>query len=101
MRSKILDHLIENKLLNLSQHGFMPKRSCQTNLLEFLDKITQILDEGKAADIVYFDYSKAFDKISHSKLIKKLDSHGIKGNVQRWISEWLKDRKQWVEINGK
>ena len=100
MRSKLMDHLITNKIINLSQHGFMSERSCQTNLLEFLDKITAMLDEGKAADIIYLDYSKAFDKICHSKLIKKLEAHGIRGNVQRWISEWLRDRQQWVEIKG-
>ena len=100
MRSKLMDHLIENKIINLSQHGFMSDRSCQTNLLEFLDKITKMLDEGKAADVIYLDYSKAFDKICHSKLITKLEAHGIKGNIQRWICEWLRDRQQWVEIKG-
>ena len=43
MRSKLMDHLITNKIINLSQHGFMSERSCQTNLLEFLDKITAML----------------------------------------------------------
>ena len=100
MRSKLMDHLLENKIVNLSQHGFMSDRSCQTNLLEFLDKLTKMLDDGKAADVIYLDYSKAFDKICHSKLIRKLEAHGIQGNIKRWICEWLRDRKQWVEIKG-
>ena len=100
MRSKLMDHLLGNKIVNLSQHGFMSDRSCQTNLLEFLDKLTKMLDDGKAADVIYLDYSKAFDKICHSKLIRKLEAHGIQGNIKRWICEWLRDRKQWVEIKG-
>ena len=101
LRAKIMDHLIVNKLINQSQHGFMPNRSCQTNLLEFLDRITSILDNGNAVDIIYLDYAKAFDKISHKKLIKKLHAHGIRGNVLKWIKDWLTNREQWVELNGK
>ena len=78
----------------------MPKRSCQTNLLEFLDKIFEMIDEGNSVDIVYLDFSRAFDKVPHNKLIQKLEAHGITGSVQEWIKSWLKDRTQWVEIQG-
>ena len=100
MRKKITEHLTTNNLIRPSQHGFMKSRSCQTNLLEFLDCVTEMIDNGDAVDIIYLDYSKAFDKISHCKLIKKLQAHGIKGKVLNWIKEWLKGRKQWVVING-
>ena len=43
---------------------------------------------------MYLDFSKAFDKVPHKKLIKKLEGYGIQGNVLRWIAKWLEDRKQ-------
>jgi hypothetical protein len=101
LRDIITEHLISNQLINLSQHGFMPDRSCQTNLLEFLDKLFAMLDDNEPVDIVYLDFSRAFDKVSHAKLIQKLENHGIKGKIQDWIKSWLRDRTQYVEIKGK
>ena len=100
IRDKVTDHLITNALINLSQHGFMADRSCQTNLLEFLDKVLELIDEGKPVDIVYLDFSKAFDKVPHQRLLKKLEAHGIKGKLKSWIENWLTGRQQWVEIGG-
>ncbi len=100
IREKLTDHLLRQNLLNGSQHGFMKNRSCQTNLLEFMDKILQLVDEGKPVDIFYLDFAKAFDRISHKKLIQKLEMYGISGKIKNWIQEWLTDRKQWVHING-
>lgn len=100
LRNFISKHLIDNEIIKLSQHGFSPGRSCQTNLLEFLDKILSILDKGDPVDILYLDFSRAFDKVPHKKLLKKLESCGVSGKLKRWIEEWLTGRKQWVEING-
>ena len=100
LREKVTSHLIDNAILEQSQHGFLSGRSCQTNLLEFIDAITALVDKGDAIDVIYLDFSKAFDKVNHSKLIQKLEAHGIKGQVKTWIQEWLKNRKQWVEVDG-
>lgn len=100
IREKLTDHLLRHNLLNGSQHGFMKNRSCQTNLLEFMDKILQLIDDGKPVDIFYLDFAKAFDRISHKKLIQKLELYGISGKIKNWIQEWLTNRKQWVCING-
>ena len=83
------------------QHGFMKGKSCLTNLLEYLENVTKVLDEGDPLDVIYLDFAKAFDKVPHKRLIKKLEAHGISGNVSRWIKNWLKDRRQRVNINGK
>ena len=74
LRDVITDHLLINCLINPSQHGFMPNRSCQTNLLEFLDNVLEMLDDNDPVDIVYLDFSRAFDHVSHVKLIQKLDN---------------------------
>ena len=63
VKDGLMAHLEENRLINPSQHGFMPGKSCATNLLEFLEFMTQIVDEGKNMDIVFLDFAKAFDKV--------------------------------------
>ena len=77
MKDGIVEYLLRFKLINKSQHGFMSKKSCTTNLLEFLEKMTRILDDGEPADIIYLDFSKAFDKVPHKRLMKKMEALGI------------------------
>lgn len=57
IRDEIVDHLVANSLINDSQHGFMKNRSCTTNLLEFLERLTLEQDAGHAMDVVYLDFS--------------------------------------------
>ena len=56
-----------------------------TNLLEFLDLVSDWVDEGIPVDAVYLDFQKAFDKVSHSKLLSKMDRYGIDKGVVRWV----------------
>lgn len=100
IKRSLAEHLERHSLLNKSQHGFLPKRSCLTNLLEFFDDITKILDEGDPVDVIYLDFQKAFDKVPHQSLCQKLASHGLGGQLLNCIQEWLSDRKQRVVING-
>lgn len=96
----IQEFLDRNELVKESQHGFREGRSCLTNLLDFTNYITKELDQDKAVDIIYLDFSKAFDKVSHVRLLHKLKMHGISGMALRWIGEWLANRKQRVILNG-
>jgi hypothetical protein len=66
----------------------------------FLDELSKVVDEGKAADVFYLDFAKAFDKVAHQRLIIKVKAKGIDGNVARWLEEWLKDRTQTVVVDG-
>ena len=95
-----MNHLTTHSLLLQSQHDFTKGRSCLTNLLLFLEDVTKAIDEGKPMDMVYLDFSKALDKVPHQRLLHKIDSHGIGGNVAAWIREWLHSRKQKVVLNG-
>lgn len=96
----IVNHLTSHSLLLQSQHGVTKGRSCLTNLLLFLEDVTKAIKEGKPIDMVYLDFSKAFNEVPHQRLLHKIDSHGIGGNVAAWIREWLHSGKQKVVLNG-
>ena len=95
-----MEHIQACNIVNDSQHGFMPRRSCATNLLCYLEKVTSIIDEGHPVDVVYLDLSKAFDKVPHQRLLKVLEHYGIRGKLLNWIREWLAGRRQRVILNG-
>ena len=92
---KISEFLEEN-----SQHGFRRRRSCLTNLLEFFHFVFSEHDRDKEVDIIYLDFQKAFDKVPHRRLMKKVRYIGIDGEVATWVENWLKNRRQRVVVNG-
>ncbi len=89
-----------NQGIRPSQHRFMKGRSCLTNLISFYDQVARLVDEGKAVDEVYLDFSKAFDTVSHSILLEKLAAHGLDRWILHWVKNWLDSRAQRVVVNG-
>ena len=100
LRDRIVNFLEENNKLRDSQHGIRAKRSCLTNLLEFFDTVQEYVDQGVPVDAVYLDFQKAFDKVSHRKLVGKLRRVGLEERIVGWIESWLTERRQRVVING-
>ncbi|CAM4517210.1 unnamed protein product [Lepidochelys olivacea] len=100
LKESILKRLHERKMIRNSQHGFTKGRSCLTNLIAFYDEITGSVDEGKAMDVLFLDFSKAFDTVSHSILVSKLKKYGLDECTIRWVESWLDCRAQRVVING-
>ena len=100
LKEEIINFLEENKRLSNSQHGFRSKRSCLTNLLEFTEQVLEHMDNRESVDVLYFDLQKAFDKVPHRSLLHKLHKIGIRGNILKWIEDWLSGRKQRVVLNG-
>ena len=98
--SAILAFLTANELITQQQHGFVRGRSCQTNILLCLEKWTELVDSGKNVDVAYFDYAKAFDKVSHRMLLIKLKAYGIEGKLLAWLAAYLEDRKQRVVVGN-
>jgi hypothetical protein len=96
-----MSHLESNNLISQEQHGFLPGKSCCTNLLEFMEKVTSAVDEGVPYDVIFLDFAKAFDKVPRERLLEKLRAHGIRGKTLLWIRNWLSGRTQRVVINGK
>ena len=72
--SHIMNHADKNNILYPLQRGFRSKRSCETQLIEFIDEITINMSSGKQTDILIMDFIKAFDKVSHSLLVLKTRS---------------------------
>ena len=101
IRDAMIKFLISNNLICSSQHGFLPGRSTLTNLLEYLETLTRLVDEGHAVDVLYLDFRKAFDVVPKERLLAKMDSMGVRGNVLGWVREWLSGRTQKVVLNGK
>ena len=83
------------------QHGFVPGRNCITQLLLCLEEWTSMIENEKAFDIMYTDFSKAFDSVAHRRLLLKLESFDIAGEVLNWIKSFLKGRTQCVKVDGK
>ncbi|KAK4826884.1 hypothetical protein QYF61_012072 [Mycteria americana] len=98
--SAITRHVENNQGIKPSQHGFRKGRSCLANLISFYNKVTRLVDEGKAVDVVYLDFSKAFDTVSHSILLEKLAAHGLDGCTLCWVKKWLDGQAQRVVVNG-
>ena len=99
----IMTHLSHHNLINDAQHGLLPKRSCHTNLLLYLELLTSCIDKGLDIDVLCLDFEKAFDKVPDKRLLKKVQAHGVCGKVYSWIENWLMDRKKFkqrVKINS-
>ena len=105
--SKVLERCVFNHcyyhfspLLYHLQHGFLRGRSTVTQLLEVYHNILDSVASGKEVDIVYLDLSKAFDKVTHSLLLLKLNRYGICGSLLSWFNSYLADRYQRVVLDG-
>lgn len=106
---KLLEHILssyihkflcERDLLSDSQHGFRQGLSTSTQLLLTVNDLLRVLDKSGQADIVFMDFSKAFDKVPHGKLLYKLESIGLPFFVLRWIQVYLMNRKQYVDVKN-
>ena len=100
LRKKLVIFLERNFLINHEQHGFRKNRNCLTQLLSHLHDILSNAVEDISTDCLYIDYSKAFDRVNHDILIKKLYHYDIKGKYSRWIKNFLTGRKQTVLVNN-
>ena len=91
---------IENDLISQHQSGFKPGDSCINQLLSITHKIYQSFDQGFDVRSVFLDISKAFDKVWHDGIIFKMKQNGISGNLLNLLSNFLRNRKQRVVLNG-
>ena len=76
------------------------RKSCTMNLLTYLDEVTSALDNGVPYDVIMIDFRRAFDLVPFKHLIRKLEAHGIVGELLQWLSDWTRNRAQRVVLNG-
>ena len=100
LRKKMVIHMERNGLFCQSQHGFRSGKSCLTQLLHHLDDIIDALTSGNDMDAIYLDYAKAFDKVDHKLLLRKLYLYGFSQKVIKWIESFLSHRFQKVVVDG-
>ena len=100
VRDQIMEHCMKNDLFSDAQHGFVPGRSCMTQLLTVLENWTLTIDTGHPVDVIYLDFKKAFDSVPHQRLLTKLKSFGIGDTIRNWLESFLTGRTQRVIVNG-
>ncbi|PKU37031.1 rna-directed dna polymerase from mobile element jockey-like [Limosa lapponica baueri] len=82
------------------QHGFTKGKLHLTNLITFYHKVTWLVDEGQAMDIVYLDFSEAFDTVLHSLLLEKLMCYSLDKWSVPWVGNWLTGSMQMVVVDS-
>ena len=98
--SSLMKHLEDSNMLYDLQHGFRSSRSCETQLISFVQDLAQSVNKNIQTDLIIMDFAKAFDKVSHRHLLYKLSYYGINNNALHWISDFLSQRTQSVVLEG-
>ena len=91
---------IRKYLISQNRSGFKPGDSCINQLQAITHEIYKFFDACLDVRAVFLDISKAFDKVWHQGLLYKLKQNGISGNLLETLTDFLKDRKQRVVLNG-
>ena len=100
IKDELVQYLLRKKLISKRQHAFIQRHSTITNLLESVHDWNLILRSRQSVDVLYVDFSRAFDSVVHNKLLLKLSNLGIGGALLRWIGSFLSGRKQCVVIEN-
>jgi len=105
--SKVMERCLYNAVfpklydkIHSLQHGFVKGRSTTTQLLEVYHQIGSVLDKGGQVDMLFLDFSKAFDSVPHILLTHKLQMFGFGGELLQWLNSYLTNRRQRVVVEG-
>lgn len=107
--SKLLEGLVCERLdkfttdtgqLNDNQWGFRQGRSTEETLIYLTETWKTAIDNRKVVGVIFIDFQKAFDTVSHDVLIHRLQAMGLSGDILEWLTSYLKDRKQFAVVNG-
>lgn len=100
IRDRVVTLFVKNSSIPVEQHGFTSGASTVTQLSDCLFDWSLAISNGNSVDAVYFDLSKAFDKVNHVKLLRKLYDLGIRGSLLKWFQSYLSDRHMCVKVNN-
>ena len=93
IKDEIISFMININLLTNLQHGFVPGKSRQSNLLSMPNSLTDAIEQDLEVDLDYLDFAKAFVSVPHRKLIHKLEEYGVSGQLLLWIKNFLSNRR--------
>jgi len=100
IKDNLLHFALSNSIIAPNQYGFLPNRSTCSQMLDCNYEWRQALDNNNSVDVIFIDFSKAFDVVPHAKLIHKLAQMGICDQTLKWLQAFLAERRQVVDING-
>ena len=100
MHNRLYNYLEKKDFIFSLQFGFRQKYSTTHALIHLTDKIRHEIDKDNYACGIFVDFQKTFDTVDHHILLKKLEYYGVKGIPNKWFAWYLRNRKQFVSING-
>ena len=98
LKKHVVRHLERNNIIPEQQHGFRAGKSVETQMLECVNDWSLAIDKNSCTDVVYFDFSKAFDRVSHVKLLHRLKTLRFHISIVNWITSFLSERTFQVTI---
>ena len=99
IKEALMNHLLQHKLISQHQHGFLSRKSTNTQLLECCADWNVAMNSHNNIDVIYLDFARAFDSVVHSKLLAKLSCYGIDPVLLSWICSFLSNRSQYVKVD--
>jgi hypothetical protein len=96
-----MKHLDMYDILIDAPHGFRKSQSCESQRIITVQDLANSLNRNEQVDGILLDFSKAFDKVPHQRLLEKLSYYGVRGNLHNWIKDFLTNQKQEVVLEGK
>ncbi|CAH8848699.1 unnamed protein product [Trichobilharzia szidati] len=100
VEENLMKHMLSCNIISPNQHGFLKSRSCLTCHLDFFNFVTSSRDRRQLVLVIYFDISKAFDRVDHLLLVHKLKSLGISDPLLGWLKSFLNNRSQIVKLGS-
>ena len=98
MYDQLIQFLMNHRQIPKEQHGFLPGKSIQSNLLSCLSQSTSEIERGNTLDAIYLDFSKVFDRVPKRRLLHKLRHVGVSGLLLKWLEAYLSDRTFRVKV---
>ena len=101
MYSHVFAHLSKHNILCDQLHGFRQSRSCETQLIITINDFAESLNRNEQTDVIFLDFSKEFDKVSHQHLFHKLHHYGIQGDLYTNLDKsFVSNRVQQIVVDG-
>ena len=101
VHKQVYNYCVSNNIFIPHQSGFITGDSTTYQLLHLYNSFCEAVDSGKEVRVIFFDISKAFDRVWHKGLIHKLQGIGLSGEILDWFHDSLTKRQQRVVLNGK